>query len=71
MMKFCVVYLLAILSCIYIDRDAPIDISRLVGRDYRLFQKTKTWELAKAVEDEDIDKINTIVKNDTSLINQK
>jgi len=71
MMKSCVIYLLAIFSCTYIDRDAPIDISRLVGRDYRLFQKTKAWELAKAVEDEDIDKINTIVKNDTSLINQK
>ena len=42
-------------SCI--DREAPVDKSKLLGHDFRLFQGTIAWDLAKAVEDEDISRI--------------
>lgn len=41
-----------LLSCSNINRDKPVDKSELSGRDYRLFQNTPAWELAKAVQDE-------------------
>lgn len=38
-------------------REIPVDKKGLLGRDFRLFQGTKAWELAKAVEDENIEGI--------------
>jgi uncharacterized protein len=58
-----------LLSCSNINRDKLVDKSNLTGRDYRLFQNTPAWELAKAVQDEDEKKINEIVGKDTNLIN--
>lgn len=36
------------------NRERIVDKSQLLGYDYRLFQNTPAWDLAKAVEDEDI-----------------
>lgn len=35
------------------NRDTIVDKSKLLGSDYRLFQNTPAWELAKSVEDGD------------------
>ncbi len=58
-----------LLSCSNINRDKPVDKHRLTGSDYRLFQNTPAWDLAKAVQDEDEKKINEIVSKDPKLIN--
>lgn len=58
-----------LLSCSNINRDKPVDKQDLTGRDYRLFQGTPAWELAKAVQDEDEKKINEIISKDPKLIN--
>jgi len=54
-----VVYILAgillVTGCT--SRDSSMDKSKLLGVDYRLFQETPAWELAKAVEDGDTVKI--------------
>jgi len=39
------------------NRETKIEKEELLGNDYRLFQNTAAWELAKAVQDEDIPKI--------------
>lgn len=39
------------------NRETKIEKEKLLGNDYRLFQNTAAWELAKAVQDEDIPKI--------------
>lgn len=58
-----------LLSCSNINRDKPVDKQDLTGSDYRLFQNTPAWDLAKAVQDEDEKKINEIVSKDPKLIN--
>ncbi len=61
-----------VLSCLLLscsNRDKPVDNKDLTGRDYRLFQKTPAWELAKAVQDEDVNKIDKIVSENSGLIN--
>lgn len=58
-----------LLSCSNINRENPVDPSTLTGRDYRLFQNTPAWDLAKAVQDEDEEKIDKIVSKDPKLIN--
>lgn len=45
------------------NRETQIENKNLLGDDYRLFQNTPAWELAKAVEDEDTIKIKEILKN--------
>ncbi len=58
-----------LLSCSNINRDKPVDKSDLTGRDYRLFQNTPAWDLAKAVQDEDVNEIDKIVTENPTLIN--
>ncbi len=60
MKKVIVIGLLSlfILSCY--DREKKVDKNELLGFDYRLFQDTPAWTLAKAVEDEDI----TVIKRE-------
>jgi len=53
------------------NRDTIADKSKLLGNDYRLFQQTPAWELAKAVEDENLEWIKKIVKEDSVDINFK
>ena len=39
------------------NQEKPVDKSKLMGNDYRLFQSTPAWSLAKAVEAGDVKKI--------------
>jgi len=64
-----IIFSCLVLSCSNINRDKPVDKQDLTGGDYRLFQNTPAWELAKAVQDEDEKKINEIVLKDPKLIN--
>ncbi|MFN0290110.1 ankyrin repeat domain-containing protein [Pedobacter helvus] len=56
--------LLGMILCIALtgcyNRDKKVDKKKLLGRDYRLFQDTPVWGLAKAVEDENITLINQL-----------
>ena len=56
-------------SCGKFTREREVNKNDLNGYDYRLFQKTPAWELAKAVWDNDFKKINTLVKKDSFLLN--
>lgn len=51
------------------NREKIVIKSRLTGLDYRLFQQTPAWELAKAVQDGNCSKIKEIVRKDPKLIN--
>lgn len=51
------------------NRDKQVDITKLYNNDYRLFQQTKAWELAKAVDDQDLTLIEEILSIDTIDIN--
>jgi ankyrin repeat protein len=62
------IYLFVILICISC-RDSAVDKSKLLGNDYRLFQDTPVWELAKAVWDEDTSAVKAIMLNDKVDIN--
>ena len=50
-------------------REIRVDKTKLRGWDYRLFQDTPAWELAKAVQDGRICKIKSILQEDSTLIN--
>ena len=56
-----------IASCNY--RDKPVDKNGLFSSDYRLYQDTPAWELAKAVWDNDISKIDKEVRKNPQLLN--
>jgi len=63
-MKKLTIYLAAIflfISCN--NRENIVKKENLLGNDYRLFQNTPAWELAKAVDDEDTIKIREILNN--------
>ncbi|WP_264536547.1 ankyrin repeat domain-containing protein [Flavobacterium sp. N1736] len=63
-MKKLTIYFAAILLFISCNnRENIVNKENLLGNDYRLFQKTPAWQLAKAVEDEDTIKIKKIIKN--------
>ncbi len=64
-----IIFSCLLLSCSNIDRDKPVDKNDLTGDDYRLFQNTPAWELAKAVQDENEKKITEIVAKEPNLIN--
>jgi len=56
-------------SCGKMNREKIVDKTELTGDDYRLFQGTPVWELAKAVWDEDVSRIDKIVSKNKQLIN--
>lgn len=71
-MKAIVIHLVfacLLFSCSDLSREKIVDKSELTGRDYRLFQNTPAWELAKAVEDENTKKIDKIVSKNPEIIN--
>lgn len=39
-----------------------IDQGKLLANDYRLFQQTPVWSLAKSVKDEDVKEVNKVIK---------
>lgn len=57
-----------ILSCSNIDRNKLVKKSDLIAKDYRLFQNTPAWDLAKAVQDGDERKINELVLKKSNTI---
>ncbi|SMC55574.1 ankyrin repeat domain-containing protein [Chryseobacterium sp. YR221] len=62
------ILLLAIISCNKIDKDKKVDKNKLLGADYRLFQDTPAWGLAKAVWDNDVEKIDEEVKKNPKVL---
>jgi len=52
---FLTILLFCLASCY--NQETLVDKSKLMGNDYRLFQSTPAWTLAKAVEEGDIHKI--------------
>ncbi|MCC9065943.1 ankyrin repeat domain-containing protein [Flavobacterium piscisymbiosum] len=61
---FCMVLLF--ISC---NRETKVDKQKLLGNDYRLFQNTPAWLLAKAVEDNNVEKIKEEVISNKVNIN--
>jgi len=61
--------ILCIVGCEKMTRERKVDKNHLTGMDYRLFQDTPAWELAKAVQDEDAEKIKQIAEKNPKLIN--
>ena len=69
---FCAIcVLLVLLSSACIDREAPVDKKKLLGDDFRLFQGTIAWNLAKAVQDENADEIRRQVQDKNIPIDYK
>lgn len=64
---FIITTIFLISSCSDIDK--LVDKSNLLGDDYRLFQETSVWNLAKAVWDEDTFAIRKIVTQEKLDIN--
>jgi len=58
---------LALSSCR--NRNEKVDTSKLLGRDYRLFQNAPAWDLAQATQDEDVDKIKELTTANKNLVN--
>jgi len=58
-----------LLSCQ--NRETIVDKEKLLGFDVRLYQNTPSWELAKAVDDENIEKIREEVVANKVDINYK
>lgn len=56
-MKYIKYIILLILFTACINREKPVEIKKLLRKDYRLFQNTPAWELAKAVQDGNIKKM--------------
>jgi len=71
-MKTIVLSLLSIclfLSCSNNSRNIQETKYDIHGNDYRLFKYTPAWELAKAVQDEDIVAIENIISSNPNVIN--
>jgi len=66
-MSLLFICLLLFSSCT--NREEPVNKSKLLGNDYRLFQSTPAWELAKAVWDEDVSRIEQIASENKELLN--
>jgi Ankyrin repeats (3 copies) len=49
--------------------EIPIDPSSLAASDIRVFQRTRAWDLAKAVRDGDISLMRSIAGEDSTIIN--
>ena len=60
--------ILLVFSCLLFpcsnnSREKSVDSSELSNIDYRLFQNTPAWELAKAVQEEDMDNFDPQIRN--------
>ncbi|BAU52909.1 Ankyrin repeats (3 copies) [Mucilaginibacter gotjawali] len=53
------------------SRDTIVDKTNMNGYDFKLFQGTQSWTLAKAVEDEDTGKIVSIVTKNKELLESR
>lgn len=60
MLKKCLILLFALLLFLFLlfnNRNFPVEKDSYLGSDVRRFQTTKAWELAKAIEDNDLQEI--------------
>lgn len=60
MLKKCLILLFALLLFLFLlfnNRNFPVEKDSYLGWDVRRFQTTKAWELAKAIEDNDLQEI--------------
>lgn len=60
MLKKCLILLFALLLFLFLlfnNRNFPVSGDSFLGSDVRRFQTTKAWELAKAIEDNDLQEI--------------
>lgn len=60
---------ITLLSYNKINRDRKVDKDKLLSSDYRLFQNTPAWNLAKAVWDNNPKKVDEEVKKNPKIIN--
>jgi len=67
MLSYIVAILVMTTGCV--NRDTTVEKNKLLGGDYRLFQGTPAWELAKAVEYGDSVKIKDQVNKNKNLLN--
>ena len=58
-----------LLSCSSSNREKSVDRAELSNIDYRVFQNTPAWQLAKAVQDEDTEEVDKIVSENPRIIN--
>lgn len=56
------VVFLCVVSCS--NRDKIVDKEDIYEDDFRLFQETPVWKLAKAVQDQKLSKIKRLVKEE-------
>lgn len=64
-----IIFLCLLVICSCNNREQIVDQRLLSNNDYRLFQGTPVWNLAKAVEDEDEESIINILKTNPYLVN--
>lgn len=56
-----IIQIMLLISCN--NSNSPGDKDKLLGNDYRIFQHTPVWDLANAVQNEDIEKIKRIAQD--------
>lgn len=49
-------------------KEPEMDVTQLLGYDYRLFENTLAWDLAKAVRDEKIEEIKRIAESKKNIL---
>jgi hypothetical protein len=65
-----IVYLILLIAgCT--NRDTLVDKTTLLGKDYRLFQQTPAWDLAKAVQDGNVAEIKAEAIKNKALVDFK
>lgn len=62
---YVIIIFLLLSSC----REIKVDKTKILASDYRVFQETPAWELAKAVDDNNTYKIKKILNKNPSIIN--
>lgn len=62
-------FLTMLFSCSKINRDRPVDKEKLLASDYRIYQNTPAWELAKAVWDNSPKRIEEEIRKNPKIIN--
>lgn len=65
----CICFSMFLLNCTKIDREVKVDRSKLLASDYRIYQDTPVWDLAKAVWDNDPKKVEQEVKKNPKILN--
>ena len=60
-----IILILSLTAC----QEIKVDKSKLLASDYRLFQETPAWELAKAVQDGRVGRIKSIIQEDSTYDN--